>query len=347
VKKRILLINKSLIVGGIETVLETQYNTLKQNLDVNIILYRRKNQSCISDNEINYIQEYKNLATYVKQQEKQKKFDLIICHAQSERICREVQKLKHPKTIFIIHGMHSAKINTGSVLAKSLRLYRKKKLYRNQNIVTVSEAVQKDFLALNIKPKKIKTIYNPFDVGKLNSLADSKAMEVKSGDYLVWVGRISEVKNLLYLLEVFKHLASKYILRIVGSGDDNLIREMKTRIIELGIEDRVVFEGVCTNPYPTIKNAKALLLTSKSEGLPTVIIESLILNTPVFSTDIPATREILTKFFINGLINISDEKQFSEQLVENISQKLDLNYIHTELSYEKSNLEYLNFFNEA
>lgn len=347
-KKRILLINKSLIVGGIETVLETQYNTLKQDSDVNILLYKRKNQSSISDNEIDYVDEYKNLATYIKEQEEQKKFDLIICHAQSEKICKQVKKLKHDRVLFVIHGMHSSQFDKGNFLAKYFRLFRKRRLYNNQNIVSVSDAVKQNFLNLSIVPKVIKTIYNPFDIALLQKLGNSEkesSSYTNQTDYIVWVGRISRVKNLSYLIDVYKNIAEKFCLKIVGIGDEGLVLELKDKIKKLGLEDRVFFEGYCKNPYPLIKNAKALLLTSKYEGLPTVVLESLILNTPVFSVNIAATREILTKFFMQGLIKTTDEKKFAKYLLENIDQKLDINKIHTELSYEKSNLKYLNFFN--
>jgi len=53
---------------------------------------------------------------------------------------------------------------------------------------------------------------------------------------------------------------------------------------KLGIEQKVKFLGFVKNPYPYIKNAKLLVSSSNSEGLPRVIVESLILNTPVVST---------------------------------------------------------------
>jgi glycosyltransferase involved in cell wall biosynthesis len=53
--------------------------------------------------------------------------------------------------------------------------------------------------------------------------------------------------------------------------------------------------GFQSNPYPWMRNADLFAMSSDSEGLPTVLIESLILGTPVVSTDCPTgPSEILT-----------------------------------------------------
>jgi glycosyltransferase involved in cell wall biosynthesis len=77
---------------------------------------------------------------------------------------------------------------------------------------------------------------------------------------------------------------------------------------KLQIEKDVIFVGFQKNPYVYINNANLLMLTSDSEGLPTVIIESLILGTPVVSTDCPTgPNEILNGWGSECLVNISDE----------------------------------------
>ena len=58
--------------------------------------------------------------------------------------------------------------------------------------------------------------------------------------------------------------------------------------------DKVIFAGFHSNPYPLIKNADLLVLSSDFEGLPTVLLESLSLSTPAISSDCPSgPREIL------------------------------------------------------
>lgn len=51
--------------------------------------------------------------------------------------------------------------------------------------------------------------------------------------------------------------------------------------------------GLSKNPYPYLKAADLFVLTSDTEGFPTVICEALVLGKPVISTDVPGTEELL------------------------------------------------------
>jgi len=101
------------------------------------------------------------------------------------------------------------------------------------------------------------------------------------------------------------------------------------------LEDRVEILGFQQNPYKYIKNAKLLVLSSDREGLPTVVIESLILGTPVVSTDCPTgPGEILTGDLAKWLVPVRD----SDTLAKKINQALDSNIIIDKSHIEKFNL---------
>jgi glycosyltransferase involved in cell wall biosynthesis len=59
-------------------------------------------------------------------------------------------------------------------------------------------------------------------------------------------------------------------------------------VVELNLEEKVVFLGFQENPFPYIKHAKFKVLTSDWEGFALVIAEALVLGTPVISTDCPS-----------------------------------------------------------
>jgi glycosyltransferase involved in cell wall biosynthesis len=197
------------------------------------------------------------------------------------------------------------------------------------------------FRGLNYK--KIKTIYNPFDIEHINILACQKFDVKIKKQYLVWVGRISEEKNLPFLLDVYYPLATLYDLVIIGDGSQKIISSLNQKIKHLNIENRVHFLGFIENPYPYIKNANALLLTSDNEGLPTVVLESLILNTPVFSRNIPAIYEILSKYFPEGIFMSEEKKLTAEQILSNLNTPINIQKVQRSLSFESSNSQYLNY----
>ena len=89
---------------------------------------------------------------------------------------------------------------------------------------------------------------------------------------------------------------------------------LKTLCIEFGIQDKVYFLGAVTNPYPFIKDAKFLVLCSQYEGLGNVLIEALILQTPVISTNCPSgPKEILSRYTLDALV----EDNFDNDMLAN------------------------------
>ncbi|AMD00104.1 N-acetylgalactosamine-N,N'-diacetylbacillosaminyl-diphospho-undecaprenol 4-alpha-N-acetylgalactosaminyltransferase [Halomonas chromatireducens] len=94
---------------------------------------------------------------------------------------------------------------------------------------------------------------------------------------------------------------------------------------ELGLDNKVVMLGYRTNPYPFIQNAKALILTSDAEGLPRVLIEALLLHTPVISVDCPSgPREILTDSLADYLVDQDDEKGLAEAIARMDSSPVEV-----------------------
>ena len=74
------------------------------------------------------------------------------------------------------------------------------------------------------------------------------------------------------------------------------------------MEKHFILLGRKDNPYPYVKNSDLFLLSSRYEGLPTVIIEALILHIPCISTEVAGIYEILNNSF--GVITKNTENDF-------------------------------------
>lgn len=342
----ILLINKTLVFGGIETILLTQYRAFKRlGHSVEIVLYKDKIEQEIENlDDIYFLKDYKNLKEFIKVREtKIQKYGLIISHPPSATIVKEVKKLQRREVLFVIHGMHSVKLEKGNILARYIRQKKMQFLYKNQNIVCVSDAVKDDIIQkVGIRPNKIQTIYNPFDLELLEKKAKIDIDLPTKREYIVWVGRIEKVKNLVLLIEIYRHLSMKYDLVIVGDGNEVIKGDLEKQIQKYKLEKNVFFIGKSKNPYPYIKYASSLLLTSLSEGLPTVFIESLLLNIPIFGVDIAANRELIEQFFTDGLLQGSTENMASHILQHSIKE---VAYTKAKKCFnqEKSSLNYIAF----
>lgn len=83
------------------------------------------------------------------------------------------------------------------------------------------------------------------------------------------------------------------VLHIVGGGP--MRSALQQLAEELAVTDAVIFHGEMSNPYPYIKQADLMLLTSYHEAAPMVIEEARCLGVPILSTEIISTKEMVTE----------------------------------------------------
>jgi glycosyltransferase involved in cell wall biosynthesis len=175
------------------------------------------------------------------------------------------------------------------------------RVYGGRHLVTVSHALQEEITEqIGLHPASIVTIYNPFNFDAIR--ARSHAFEAPLDEpYIVYAARLTQRKRQDLLLQAYARSTARYTHKLVLLGDaydaseQAWADEIKQLIVSLGLQDRVLCPGFQTNPYPWVRKAALFAMSSDSEGLPTVLIESLILGTPVVSTDCPTgPAEILT-----------------------------------------------------
>ena len=219
-------------------------------------------------------------------------------------------------------------------------------------VINQCESMEMDLLRLFPELKgKTNVIYNPVNKIIEDAAKQIDFSKVKKQDYLLCVGRLEPQKSFHYAIESFAGVANDYPslrLKIVGQG--SLEQVLKQCAIDLGIEERVDFEGFQKDMVDYYLHAKATLLTSEYEGFPNVLIESITLGTPVIAFDCPSgPREIIENgvngylidhLDIGGLIfslNNMLSKNFQiELLLESANQFGVANIIHSYESVIKS-----------
>lgn len=107
---------------------------------------------------------------------------------------------------------------------------------------------------------------------------------------LVYVGRLSDEKNLPLLLEAVRRLKTP-TLRIIGSGSllENLQRDFGT------LDGRVIWQGAVSNEkLPEFLNrARVFVLPSRYEQLPKALLEAMACGLPVLGTSVPGIRDVI------------------------------------------------------
>lgn len=281
---------------------------------------------------------YKNFSKIVKELNIQ--FDLCISNLWESDVIIKQEKL--PNTYHCIHNSPTiiAQNNLKYLKPISFKLFFKRLIfstisknfpfenspkninpfYKNTNLIAVSEGVKKNLLESGIEPKTLQTIYNPFNFANIRQQA--QAYQVEEQDYIIHVGRLDSLqKRHDVLISAYKKSDIKQKLLLLGNGGyAKTNKKIHQLVKELNLQDKVIFKGFIANPYPYIRQAKLLVLSSDYEGLPMVLIEALILKIPVVSTDcVSGPSEILIDELSNFLSPIGD----ITALANNIKKAID------------------------
>lgn len=174
---------------------------------------------------------------------------------------------------------------------------------------------------------KVVRVYNPVDIKKLQVMA-GKADKVKLKKYFCCVSRLTpdkDIKTVLSGFDMFWKNNKKPDVKMVFVGDGNLADEYKCFAEKLSAKNQFVFVGKLSNPFGVMKNALANVLSSFSEGLPTVLIESSAVGVLNISSDCKCgPREILLGGYGGLLFKSGDAVGLAKCFDDVYNKKVDI-----------------------
>jgi len=186
-------------------------------------------------------------------------------------------------------------------------------LYRKMDeIVFVSKKAKEQFSVFFGITKRLKVIYNVIDRDEIIRLSKLENIG-KSKFTIINIGRLHPQKRQDRIIKIAKILKNRNIdfeIRILGTGQ--LENQLKVMAQDKGVDDVVKFLGFKDNPYPYIAASDCFLLTSDTEGYPTVVCEALCLGIPVISTNITGSDELLGDG--TGILTSFDEKEIADKI---------------------------------
>lgn len=208
------------------------------------------------------------------------------------------------------------------------------------SVISVSNGITKMLSAQGVSPKKLITIYNPVDLKSILELGNAKHKLTLPIHYLLFLGRLGEVKNLPFLIDSFA-LVSLTIpsLHLVFVGEGPMKTQLEAKALALDLTEKIHFLGVLPNPFPVMKDAAAVMLPSFSEALPTIILESFVFNKSVIATPTNGALDLLEEGRL-GFISKSfdDVEEFAEIIKKGLSNPISKELLT--LKGSKFNIDY-------
>lgn len=179
-------------------------------------------------------------------------------------------------------------------------------------IIAVSDGVAADLVHLTHIPReRIPVIYNPIITPELfeKSKAPIDHPWFTSGQppVVLAVGRLTSQKAFDVLIQAFDLVRKSHSLRLMILGEGEERHTLEGLISKLGLNEDVSLPGFVPNPYNFMAHATVFALSSRWEGLPTVLVEAMALGIPIVATDCPSgPREILKDGKYGHLVPVDD-----------------------------------------
>ena len=166
----------------------------------------------------------------------------------------------------------------------------------------------------------VVVLHNPIPTEEVARRAEASTgmewLESDAFETVLSVGRLDAQKDHATLLRAFASLRERRPdARLVVVGTGELESDLRERASRLGLDDVVAFPGFVDDVFPYMGSASAFALSSRHEGLPTVLIEALAAGCPVVSTDCPSgPREILRDGRDGPLVPVGDHRALGSAL---------------------------------
>ena len=232
------------------------------------------------------------------------------------------------KWVCFMHGtiVQDFKLRIYNIIDNLIQLYA-------DRVVLVCEAQRKKIIG-GRNFKRVKVINNGIDINSPIKISRPGKIVRQSLGFndseklVVCVSRLSYEKGLDIIVRAFPKLIEKdQSIYGVIVGDGPLKNEIKRLIEKVKMKDRLRLVGYSEHPGDYMQVADVVVLPSRSEGMPNVILEAMALGKPVVATDVGGVAEIISHNIsglvikpenidelIGSIIKILSEDEFSKKI---------------------------------
>ncbi len=140
---------------------------------------------------------------------------------------------------------------------------------------------------------------------------------------ILGVGELSARKDFQTLIKAFARVSARRSCRLLILGEGRQRHPLERLVNSFQLEASVSLPGFVKNPFPYMRRASLLVLSSICEGLPVALVEALALGIPVVATDCPSgPAEILEGGRLGPLVPVGDESGLAEAILRTLNDPL-------------------------
>ena len=251
---------------------------------------------------------------------KQVKPDVVNTHTSKSGVLGRVAAKSVSRKLPVVHTFHGHLIYGYFARYKSLIFTIIEKIMsRFTDIaVAVTGETKKSLTSLGIGKNlswRVIQIGVPIQNKPIKPLSEGFGLKI------LWVGRFTDIKDPFYALDAMKSILDKNDLKIelIMVGEGELFEKVKTSSVNLPVK----FTGWMLNPFENIEEFDLLLLTSKNEGLPLVMLEAANYGRATLSRNVGGVGEFI-KDWQSGYMVSGDSYKMAEKLKEIAQNKNSL-----------------------
>jgi glycosyltransferase involved in cell wall biosynthesis len=266
------------------------------------------------------------------------------------KVIDQIKKVIETRSIDIIHT-HDFRSNIyGIICAKKMKLPMvstchgwisnniKGKIYTSidkyllrfhDQVIVVSEVMKDHLIKNGLKSEKVHVINNAllvsdYVVRKGNNKFRNEFNISPENKLIANIGRLSQEKRQDNFLKAAKHLdeVNKNIFfALIGVGPEE--DRLKSLAYDLGISDKVIFTGYREDMVDVYNGLDLVVQSSNTEGMPNVVLESLLMGVPVIATNVGGTAQII-KHGIHGILiepeDLNGLKKALSEYIQNVER---------------------------
>lgn len=331
-KKKLLFTAYNLNVGGIETALINLVNRINlEKYEIEILLEKKEGIFLDKVKKEITVKEYKvydnNNVIIRKLLNVTKRllftitnyhtYDFSCCYATYSLSGSKLTKLAATNNAFYVHNNYKDLYKDDK---KEKEFFDNRNIEKFGHIIFVSNEYRKEFLRLypNLKDRCL-VLNNFIDTKNILEKSKEKIKEKKPTNkkLFVFVGRLDDdakkVGRAILLTKEIKEME----LWLVGDGPDR--KKYEDLVKKEKVTSRVKFLGRKKNPYPYMKMADYILMTSDYEGFPVIYLEAITLQKPLITTiDVSDDKLQIGKDY--AYIISKDQKEMTKQIKEIIKK---------------------------